>query len=140
MCPIAHFISDLLLFLEICRIFVLIKYDHLNINMSIIDNILSDSRLNSKEICKAIAEKVKARRLDLDMTQEGICKRAGVNISSYRRFERTGLISLEGLVKISFVLEMEKDFDKLFTQRIYQSIDDVIEANFTERKRGKNNG
>jgi len=108
--------------------------------MSIIDNILSDGSLNSKEICKAIAEKVKARRLDLDMTHEGICKRAGVNISSYRRFERTGLISLEGLVKISFVLEMEKDFDKLFTQRIYQSIDDVIEANFTERKRGKNNG
>jgi transcriptional regulator with XRE-family HTH domain len=108
--------------------------------MSIIDNILLDRKPNSKEICQAIAKKVKARRLDLNMTQEGICKRTGVNISSYRRFERTGLISLEGLVKISFVLEMEKDFDKLFTQRIYQSIDDVIESNFTKRKRGKKNG
>jgi len=129
-----------MLFLNIYYIFVLIKYNHLDINMSIIDNILSESKPNSKEICKAIADKVKARRLDLNMTQEGISKRTGVNISSYRRFERTGLISLEGLVKISFVLEMEKDFDKLFTQRIYQSIDDVIVSNFTERKRGKNNG
>jgi transcriptional regulator with XRE-family HTH domain len=37
-----------------------------------------------------IAFKVKARRLELDLTQEEVAARAGVRFATYRRFEQTG--------------------------------------------------
>lgn len=104
--------------------------------MGVIDNILLLDKPNSKDICKAISERVRQRRLELNLTQEGMSQRSGINISSYRRFERHGLISLEGLIKISFVIGMEDDFDKLFAQRIYNSIDDVVRAASVTKQRG----
>ena len=47
-----------------------------------------------KDIALQIAARVKARRLELDLTQEGLAARAGVKFATYRRFEQTGEISL----------------------------------------------
>lgn len=59
---------------------------------------------NPNEVALQIAARVKARRLELDLTQEGLAARAGVKFATYRRFEQTGEISLKGLL-LSIVTE-----------------------------------
>ena len=73
------------------------------------------------------------------MTQEGLATRAGVKFATYRRFEQTGEISLRGLLQVGMALNVMSDFDVLFTQKQYQSLDDVLNEQKFTRKRGKKN-
>lgn len=91
------------------------------------------------DVAKQIAARVKARRLELNLTQEGMATRAGLKFATYRRFEQTGEISLKGLLQIGFVLNTLADFDALFAQKQYQSLDDVLNEQSVARKRGKKN-
>ena len=95
--------------------------------------------LNQKsvsEICVDIAQKVKQRRLELNLTQKGLALRADVNIETYRKFERIGEISLVNLVKIAIALNAVEDFSSLFSQQKYQGIEDVLKTGSSSRKRG----
>ncbi len=103
------------------------------------NNILAFSLSNPSEIAEQIAARVKARRLELNLTQEGLATRAGIKFATYRRFEQTGEISLRGLLQIAFALNALSDFDILFTQKQYQSLDDVLKDQPVTRKRGKKN-
>ena len=94
--------------------------------------------LNQKsvsEICVDIAQKVKQRRLELNLTQNGLALRADVNIETFRKFERIGEISLVNLVKIAIALNAVDDFASLFSQK-YQRIEDVLKTGSSSRKRG----
>jgi transcriptional regulator with XRE-family HTH domain len=77
------------------------------------------------------------RRLELNLTQNGLSARADVNIATYRKFERTGEISLRNLVKIALALNSIDEFQLLFGQKQYQSINDLLNNKATQRKRGK---
>ena len=108
-------------------------------NSCFMNNIISFNLSTPDDVAKQIAARVKARRLELNLTQEGIATRAGLKFATYRRFEQTGEISLKGLLQIGFALNSLSEFDTLFTQKQYQSLDDVLnEQNFI-RKRGKKN-
>ena len=87
--------------------------------MNSIDKILSDTPPNTNDICIDIASRVKQRRLELNLTQSGLCNIAKINISSYRRFERTGRISVESLVRIALAMKKADDFDYLFLYSIH---------------------
>jgi len=103
------------------------------------NNILAFNIANPSEIALRIASRVKARRLELDLTQEGLATRAGVKFATYRRFEQTGEISLRGLLQVGFALNALSEFDVLFAQKQYQSLDDVLKEQSVIRKRGKKN-
>ena len=107
--------------------------------MDIIDNILSFDAISPKAKANALAERVKMRRLEMNLTQEGISVRSGLPLATYRRFERTGKISLDGLLRIAYALDALNDFDRLFESRKYASMDEALEANHKNRKRGKRN-
>lgn len=81
------------------------------------NNILAFNSDNPNEVALQIASRVKARRLELDLTQEGLATRAGVKFATYRRFEQTGEISLRGLLQIGFALNALSEFDALFAQK-----------------------
>ncbi len=89
------------------------------------------------DVAKQIAARVKARRLELNLTQDGMASRAGIKFATYRRFEQTGEISLKGLLQIGFALNALSEFDALFAQKQYQSLDDVLNEQSVTRKRGK---
>lgn len=101
------------------------------------NNILAFNLVNPKEVASQIAQRVKARRLELNLTQEGLSTRAGIKFATYRRFEQTGEISLKGLLQIGFALNALSDFDVLFSQKQYQSLNDVLNEQNVTRKRGK---
>ena len=75
---------------------------------------LDEFGLMPMEIQKEIARKEKERRKDKGLTQEELARRAGLSLSSLRRFEQTGEISFASLVKIGSVLDDEKAFLDLF--------------------------
>jgi transcriptional regulator with XRE-family HTH domain len=51
-----------------------------------------------------LAENVRERRLQMDLTQEGLAERSGVSLSTLRKFEQKGSISLESFLKLLSVI------------------------------------
>ena len=90
-----------------------------------------------RDVALQVAARVKARRLELDLTQEGMAAKAGVKFATYRRFEQTGEISLRGLLQVGFALNALSDFDALFAQRQYRTLEDVLNEGKVTRKRGR---
>jgi transcriptional regulator with XRE-family HTH domain len=108
--------------------------------MDINDNMLELNASFPASVQVAVAERVRARRLEMDLTQRAIAARSGVPLATYRRFERHGEISLRNLILISFALDMQGDFDSLFTGVRYRDIEDVIGSGAkAKRKRGRRN-
>ena len=103
------------------------------------NNIIAINIQTPADVAMQIAARVKARRLELNLTQEGLATRAGVKFATYRRFEQTGEISLKGLLQIGFALNTLSEFDALFAQKQYQTLDDVLNEKRVTRKRGKKN-
>lgn len=103
------------------------------------NNILFVRVESSNDVAMKISARVKARRLELNLTQEGLASRAGLKFATYRRFEQVGEISLRGLLQIAFALNALPDFEMLFAQKQYQSLDEVLNEQVVTRKRGKRN-
>lgn len=84
------------------------------------------------EVCADVSSRMVAKRKALGLTQADLARMSGVSLGSLKRFERTNQISFASLVNIAFALRCQDDFDALFAQKSYQSIDDVV----NEGKRG----
>ena len=92
-------------------------------------------------ILKRIAERVKEKRLNLNLTQKAFAKRAGVGYDAYRKFEKTGEITLRSLVLCAVVLDDVEGFSELFVQKSWQSLDELLKTQqVKKRKRGTKNG
>lgn len=78
------------------------------------------------EITSAIAQRMRARRKERGLTQAQLAERSGVSLGSLKRFEQTGEVSLSSLVNIAVALGCQRDFDGLFAQRGYRSIEEAI--------------
>ena len=78
------------------------------------------------EVAQDVAARVRLRRKEKKLTQAQLARKAGMSLGSYKRFEQTGQIAFESLVKIAFALGYEKDLDQLFAKRGYVSIEEVI--------------
>jgi len=78
------------------------------------------------EIMRELAERVKTRRIQLTISQRELAERSGVSFGSVKRFEQTGEISLKHLLHIAIVLRATDDFDELFKEIEYTSIDELI--------------
>lgn len=94
---------------------------------------LDEFGLMPMEIQKEIARKEKVRRKDKGLTQEELARRAGLSLSSLRRFEQTGEISFASLVRIGSVLDDEKAFLDLFAPQEYQTMKELLDA---KRRKG----
>ncbi len=91
---------------------------------------------NPSTIAAEIAARVKQRRLENNLTQAGLAERAGIPLPTYRLFEKTGRISLTGLLQIAYALDCTDDFASLFARRQWQSLDEMLENKNINRKRG----
>ena len=91
-------------------------------------------------ILKGIAERVKERRLERNLTQRAFAKRAGVGYDAYRKFENIGEITLRNLLLCAMVLDDTDGFTGLFVRKSYQSIDELLKIQeVSKRKRGSKN-
>lgn len=83
-----------------------------------------------------MATRLRARRLEHNLTQAALAERAGVSLASLKRFERTGEIAFLSLLKLAQVLDALQKFDDLFPEPEFRSIDDVIQRRKV-RQRGR---
>lgn len=90
------------------------------------------------EVSRLIARSAQERRLSLNYTQRTLSDRSGVSLGVIKKFERTGRISLESLLKLALVLGCLEDFKDLFKKvevgRV-QTLDEVLRKD-KRRKRG----
>lgn len=82
------------------------------------------------EAATQIAAAIKQARLARKLTQAGLAERAGVNLATYRRFERTGQISLLGYLKVMAAVGLLERAVAASEQerRDYESLDAVLKA------------
>lgn len=73
-----------------------------------------------------LAERAREKRKYMKLTQMRLAEKSGVSLSSLKRFERTGEISLSSLLKIAMALESLKDFEKVFEKPEYTSIEEIL--------------
>ncbi|MFD0700132.1 helix-turn-helix domain-containing protein [Myroides pelagicus] len=96
--------------------------------------------ISLSKVQRKIVESIRERRLQMELTQEGLSQRADVPLSTLRKFEQKGSISLDSLLKIlSVVGGLEEIVDALKPkQQHFKSIDEVLKPEEkTTRKRGK---
>lgn len=86
------------------------------------------------QIQEKIASRIKERRLEKNLSQKDFAKRAGIGYDAYRRFENSGEISLRNLILCAIVLDEIDEISNLFTQRAYQSLDEIIDKEETMKR------
>lgn len=80
-------------------------------------------------VSKVLAERYRTLRKQLKMSQEEMAERSGVSLGSLKRFENTGKISLDSLLKLMHLLDRLNEFDSLLLPK--ENLDDVKKL-FTE--------
>ncbi|MEZ5696251.1 MAG: helix-turn-helix transcriptional regulator [Sphingomonadaceae bacterium] len=88
-----------------------------------------------------LGQRIKARRLALDLTQQAAAERSGVAYRTWRRMEGEGKASIEDLVRAAVALRCEQDLARLFPEPAAASMDELLErqrqAPVKQRQRGR---
>lgn len=77
-----------------------------------------------QSVAGQLAEREKSRRKTMQISQKSLAEKSGVSYASVRRFEGTGEISLNSLLKIAGVLGCLEDFTALFKPLPVKSLKD----------------
>lgn len=94
--------------------------------------------LTSAEVAQRIAGLAKEKRLCLNLSQQSLSERSGVSLGVLKKFEGSGKISLESLLKLAVALGCLGDFEQLFkptAPETMSSVDDLFKQR--GRKRGR---
>jgi transcriptional regulator with XRE-family HTH domain len=75
------------------------------------------------EVSKALAERHRILRKQLKMSQEEMAERSGVSLGSLKRFENTGKISLDSLLRLMHLLGRLSEVDNLLKGK--ENLDDI---------------
>lgn len=90
------------------------------------------------ELSQEIAQRVKQKRLSLDLSQKTLSERSGVSYGTLKKFEHSGQISLKSLLKIALSLNALDGFTALFSEKKaeeFTSLDELLKDK--TRKRGR---
>jgi transcriptional regulator with XRE-family HTH domain len=75
------------------------------------------------EVRKTIAERHRALRKQLKMSQEEMADRSGVSLGSLKRFENSGKISLDSLLKLMHLLGRLDELNHVLLPK--ENLDDI---------------
>jgi HTH-type transcriptional regulator / antitoxin HipB len=79
------------------------------------------------DLLLAIGQRAKQLRLLRKLQQTELAERAGVGVATIYRFEKSGSISMENVLKIAAALRAETAFEKLFEAPPYSSLDEALD-------------
>lgn len=86
------------------------------------------------ELCQEIAQRIRAQRMRLELSQPELAQRAGVALGTVSGFEKTGKATLETLLRLIIALGLTKELEPLFLQKP-TSIKELEEASKPVRQR-----
>ncbi len=80
------------------------------------------------DILMSTASKAAALRKELKLTQFDLSIKSGVSYGSIKRFERSGQISFESLLKIAEALDRISDFEPILASKGNKKIEDLFKS------------
>jgi transcriptional regulator with XRE-family HTH domain len=89
-----------------------------------------------KENLEKIGKKFKEMRLAQNLKRKTLALRSGVSESSLKRFELTGEISLDSLINISNVLNMNNWITSILEEEHFESLEAVMKVKNKMKRRG----
>lgn len=101
---------------------------------------MNELLLTPFEVSQTLARSAREKRLSLNLSQQSLSKASGVSYSVIKKFELTGKISLESLLKLAAALGNLKDFIEIFTKNSFSetySFDELMKMGTQTRKRGR---
>jgi transcriptional regulator with XRE-family HTH domain len=83
--------------------------------------------LSSPDIALELAQRVRARRLDQNLTLEGLASRAAVPLGTLKKFERSGQIGLVSFIRLVVTLRGEAELEQLLPGQQFERLAEVLE-------------
>ncbi len=91
-----------------------------------------------EQVSAGLAGRLRELRLARGWRQVTLAERSGVSLGSLRRFEKSGRVSLQNLLRLAFALGRLDDFDLLFQAAPATSMAELESARAgPARKRGR---
>jgi transcriptional regulator with XRE-family HTH domain len=87
-----------------------------------------------RSVLKNTAVKVRALRKQNKYSQLELADRSGVSLGSLKRFESTGLISLDSFLKLLHILDRLEEFDAILQRREDLAAIEKLFSNNTKMK------
>lgn len=94
------------------------------------------SLVTSKEVTLILAQRLKELRLLKKWKRSTLSERAGVTVSSLRRFEESGQISLDNFLKLLSALDRLCEMEKILFPPKARTIDELESQDRASSKRG----
>lgn len=79
-----------------------------------------------KDVQLDVVHKIKKIRKNRGLTQEELANKSGVSFGSIKRFETSGQISFESLLKIVHVLGKLEDFDLILNENEHPNLNKLF--------------
>ncbi len=101
---------------------------------------MNELLLTPFEVSQTLARSAREKRLSLNLSQQSLSKASGVSYSVIKKFELTGKISLESLLKLAAALGNLSDFTEIFTPTKFSertTFDELMKLGAQTRKRGR---
>ncbi len=102
------------------------------------DIMIAIDMVTPQEMQKKIAQKMRAKRLALNLSQQTLSKQSDVSYGVLKKFEQTGQISLVSLLRLALILRSMGDFESLFAPNRAEtalSLDELMQED--KRRRGR---
>lgn len=101
--------------------------------LAVLDGFVLD---NAGDIAMAVAQDLRRRRVEKDITRLQLAAQSGVPLASIARFEREGKISFDGLIRLAMALGYVSEIKSVFSQPKYDTIEelDQIRRNMNKKK------
>lgn len=80
------------------------------------------------DILMSTAKNAALLRKELKLTQQDLSEKSGVSFGSIKRFERTGQISFESLLKLAEALDRLSDFESLLAPKGNKKIEELFKV------------
>ena len=93
-----------------------------------------------QEVRQNIAQRLRALRLAENLSQLTLAQRAGISVSSLKRFEQQGLGSFELVVQIAACLGRLNELESLFQPYTPTTIEEIDHLRTQEQKKYRKRG
>ena len=91
----------------------------------------------ASERVQDIADRIRARRLAMDLPQQEAALRSGIAYRTWRRLETEGKASIEDLIKAAIALRCEETLEGLFPAPSAVNLDELLKRQAHEANRAK---
>jgi transcriptional regulator with XRE-family HTH domain len=85
----------------------------------------------SSELVQDLADRIRVRRLAMDLPQQEAAQRSGIAYRTWRRLETEGKASIEDLIKAAIALRCEEALEALFPAPAANSLNELLKRQTT---------